>query len=142
MLILSDKLLLDIQLFHTFMPNMIHKPWMVSTEQVSKRQNMQFASFKKQNSLVLKIKKWNITSKLALGLLNAYKLNQFSWCMYFHEDIHENKDGKILEGNEWVLCNRRWILHTACISWPVTMLKGYIASCNSWSSDSIDCTSN
>ena len=30
MLILSDKLLLDIQLMHTFMPNMIHKPWMVS----------------------------------------------------------------------------------------------------------------
>ena len=28
-LILSDKLLLDIQLTHTFMPNMIHKPWMV-----------------------------------------------------------------------------------------------------------------
>ena len=30
MLILSDKLLLDIQLNHTFMPKMIHKPWMVS----------------------------------------------------------------------------------------------------------------
>ena len=29
-LILSDKLLLNIQLTHTFMPNMIHKPWMVS----------------------------------------------------------------------------------------------------------------
>ena len=29
MLILSDKLLLDIQLNHTFMPKMIHKPWMV-----------------------------------------------------------------------------------------------------------------
>ena len=33
MLILSDKLLLDIQLMHTFTPNMIHKPWMVSTGQ-------------------------------------------------------------------------------------------------------------
>ena len=33
MLILSDKLLLDIQLMHTFMPNMIHKPWMVSNVQ-------------------------------------------------------------------------------------------------------------
>ena len=32
MLILSDKLLLDIQLLHTFMPNMIHKPWMVSSD--------------------------------------------------------------------------------------------------------------
>ena len=31
MLILSDKLLIDIQLMHTFMPNMIHKPWMVSS---------------------------------------------------------------------------------------------------------------
>ena len=31
MLILSDKLLLDIQLMHTFMPNMIRKPWMVSS---------------------------------------------------------------------------------------------------------------
>jgi hypothetical protein len=29
-MILPDKLLLDIQLIHTFMPNMIHKPWMVS----------------------------------------------------------------------------------------------------------------
>ena len=29
-LILSDKLLLDIQLTHTFMPNMIHTPWLVS----------------------------------------------------------------------------------------------------------------
>ena len=33
MLILSDKLLLDIQLMHTFMPNMIHQPWMVSNIQ-------------------------------------------------------------------------------------------------------------
>ena len=32
-LILSDKLLLDIQLMHTFIPNMIHKPWMVSDNQ-------------------------------------------------------------------------------------------------------------
>ena len=37
MLILSDKLLLDIQLMHTFMPNMIHKPWMVSIKYVSIR---------------------------------------------------------------------------------------------------------
>ena len=29
-MILPDKLLLDIQLIHAFMPNMIHKPWMVS----------------------------------------------------------------------------------------------------------------
>ena len=35
MLILSDKLLLDVQLNHTFMPNMIHKPWMVSITGVS-----------------------------------------------------------------------------------------------------------
>ena len=35
MLILSDKLLLDIQLIHTFMPNMIHKPWMVSSKYVN-----------------------------------------------------------------------------------------------------------
>ena len=34
MLILSDKLLLDIQLFHTSMANMIHKPWMVSSKYV------------------------------------------------------------------------------------------------------------
>ena len=33
-LILSDKLILDIQLTHTFMPNMIHTPWMVSSTYV------------------------------------------------------------------------------------------------------------
>ena len=37
MLILSDKLLLDIQLNHTFMPKMIHKPWMVSNSYVPVR---------------------------------------------------------------------------------------------------------
>ena len=30
MLIVIHKLLLDIQLTHTFMPDLIHKPWMVS----------------------------------------------------------------------------------------------------------------
>ena len=30
MMILPDKLLLDIQLIHAFMHNMKHKPWMVS----------------------------------------------------------------------------------------------------------------
>jgi hypothetical protein len=30
-LIVGDKLLLDIQLIHSFMPNLILKPWMVST---------------------------------------------------------------------------------------------------------------
>ena len=29
--------------------------------------------------------------------------------MQFHRNINRNKDGKILEGNEWVLCNWRWI---------------------------------
>ena len=33
-LILSDKLFLDIKLTHTFMPNMIHKLWMVSNKQI------------------------------------------------------------------------------------------------------------
>ena len=45
MLILSDKLLLDIQLIHTFMPNTIHKPWMVSSGyrySVKKKMNLIF----------------------------------------------------------------------------------------------------
>jgi hypothetical protein len=35
MLILSDKLLLDIQLNHTFMPKIVHKPWMVSSMHIA-----------------------------------------------------------------------------------------------------------
>ena len=46
MLILSDKLLLDIQLMHTFMPNMIHKPWMVSTNYIpSPKKNLALLIF-------------------------------------------------------------------------------------------------
>ena len=73
---------------------------------MSKCQNMTFASIKRRNSLVLKMKKWQTATKLALGLLNAYKL---MYLCIFIKNINENKDGKILEGIEWVLCNRRWI---------------------------------
>ena len=44
-----------------------------------------------------------MVSKFDLGLLDAYKL------IYFHRNINGTKDDKILEGNEWNLCNQRWI---------------------------------
>ena len=58
MLILSDKLLLDIQLMHTFMPNMIHKPWMVSTVHSWAQPNNKHIQHLKKNLLFCKVQFW------------------------------------------------------------------------------------
>ena len=55
---------------------------------------MQFALSKRKNSLVLKLKKSKIVSKFAKSLLNACRLK------FFHIDINDNKDNKVLGGNE------------------------------------------